>query len=117
MLLLSDDGAHAVTYELGWRELADPSTRASRAVRLQAGHNLKSSVTYTYRFDSFAEPMLPYDGFGIKCDECEPICTHFLARSLLRSATMQRLLPVAGRVNSVRRASDLTSKAQVCVRW
>ena len=78
-----------MTYELGWRELADPSTRASRAVRLQAGHNLKSSVTYTYRFDSFAEPLLPYDGFGIKCDKCEHIRTHVLVRLLHRFANMQ----------------------------
>ena len=62
-----DDGAHALTYELGWRKLADPSRHASRAVRHQAGDNLKSSVAYTYRFETFADPLLPYDGFGLRC--------------------------------------------------
>ena len=75
MVARRDDGAHAVTYELGWRKLADPSRHASRAVRQQAGHNLKSSVAYTYRFDSFADPMLPYDGFGFRCGDRSPALT------------------------------------------
>ena len=62
-----DDGAHALTYELGWRKLEDPSRHASRAVRLQAGHSVKSSLAYTCRYETFADPLLPYDGFGVRC--------------------------------------------------
>ncbi len=70
--LYRDDGAHAVTYELGWRKLEDPSRHASRAVRQQLGDSLKSSIAYTCRYETFADPLLPYDGFGVRC---APFCS------------------------------------------
>ena len=47
----SQDGQHAVAYELGWRTLSDPSRRASLPVRQQLGDHLKSAVSYAVHRD------------------------------------------------------------------
>lgn len=47
--LCSEDGRHALSYELGWRRLAAPKRAASRAVLSQLGDSLKSAVKYTFR--------------------------------------------------------------------
>ena len=56
----SEDGRHAVAYELAWRTLADPSQRASVPVRRQLGDHLKSAVSYALHRDTRASG---YDGF------------------------------------------------------
>jgi outer membrane protein insertion porin family len=45
----SDDGRHALGYSSAWRTLADGTRHASGAVKAQAGHSLKSAVSYTGR--------------------------------------------------------------------
>jgi len=48
----SQDGRHAVAYELAWRALEDPSRRASLPVRQQLGDHLKSAVSYALQRDT-----------------------------------------------------------------
>jgi len=48
----SQDGRHAVAYELAWRTLVDPSRRASLPVRQQLGDHLKSAVSYALQRDT-----------------------------------------------------------------
>jgi outer membrane protein insertion porin family len=47
--LTRDDGRHSVAYGAAWRTLADGTRHASGAVKAQAGHSLKSAVSYTGR--------------------------------------------------------------------
>lgn len=35
-------------------------------VRREAGHSIKSSVTHTFRWSSFADPALPIQGTGFR---------------------------------------------------
>ena len=63
----SADGTHALTYELAWRHLHDPTRRASPQVRKQLGHNLKSSLQYVYRWVTLDDPYYPTEGFGLRC--------------------------------------------------
>lgn len=58
---------HTVNYELGWRQLADPSRHASHAVQQQLGHSLKSSLSYLWRHNTFNDAFFPTRGFGIRC--------------------------------------------------
>ncbi|KAK9833542.1 hypothetical protein WJX81_003706 [Elliptochloris bilobata] len=56
----SQEGEHAVAYELAWRTLTDPSRRASLPVRQQLGDHLKSAVSYALHRD---RREVGYDGF------------------------------------------------------
>ncbi|KAH7672591.1 outer membrane protein insertion porin family protein [Dioscorea alata] len=54
---------HDLSYNLTWRALADPSQMASKSVRRQLGHNLLSSIKYTFKVDhrdSFLRPRTGY---------------------------------------------------------
>ncbi|CAL5228989.1 g12227 [Coccomyxa viridis] len=64
--LYSADGTHALTYELAWRHLHDPTRRASPQVRKQLGHNLKSSLQYVYRWVTLDDPYYPTEGYGLR---------------------------------------------------
>lgn len=58
----SEDGCHALSYELGWRQLADPARTASRAVLGQLGDKVLSAVKYVARGDTFDNPAFPTQG-------------------------------------------------------
>lgn len=62
----SEDGQHAVSYELGWRRLSDPARTASRAVLGQLGDRLLSAVKYVRRGDTFDDPAFPTQGACLK---------------------------------------------------
>ncbi|KAL4452572.1 hypothetical protein ABPG75_008234 [Micractinium tetrahymenae] len=57
--LSSEDGRHAVSYELGWRRLTDPGRTASRAVLGQLGDKLLSAVKYVHRGETFDSATFP----------------------------------------------------------
>lgn len=69
--LCSGDGMHAVTYELAWRYLHDPTRRASQEIRKQLGHNLKSSLQYVFRLATLDDPYYPTEGYALRCGPCE----------------------------------------------
>lgn len=54
----SEDGRHALSYELSWRRLAAPKRAASRAVLSQLGDSLKSAIKYTFREDTVGGLLL-----------------------------------------------------------
>ena len=56
-------GPATVDYSLVWREIADPTRLASKSVRHQLGHSLKSSVSYTYQVDERDRPVRPQAGY------------------------------------------------------
>lgn len=62
----SEDGRHAVSYELGWRRLTDPGRVASRAVLGQLGDKLLSAVKYVHRGETFDSLAFPTQG-GAGC--------------------------------------------------
>lgn len=66
--LSSEDGRHAVSYELGWRRLSDPGRTASRAVLGQLGDKLLSSVKYVHRGDTFDSLAFPTQGWGYRAE-------------------------------------------------
>ncbi|XP_010558067.1 PREDICTED: SAM50-like protein SPAC17C9.06 [Tarenaya hassleriana] len=54
---------HDLVYTVAWRNLIDPSQMASRSVRRQLGHNLLSTLKYTFKYDqrnSFLRPTRGY---------------------------------------------------------
>ena len=51
-----------MSYELGWRRLADPTLAASRAVMRQLGDKLLSSAKYIYRQNTFDNDLYPSSG-------------------------------------------------------
>ena len=55
-------GPATIDYSLVWREIADPTRLASRAVRHQLGHSLKSAVKYTVAGDARDHPVRPTRG-------------------------------------------------------
>ncbi|KAI4385645.1 hypothetical protein MLD38_003641 [Melastoma candidum] len=55
---------HDLVYDLGWRTLADPSQGSSRSVRRQLGHDLISSLKYTFKFDRRDSALRPTKGFA-----------------------------------------------------
>ncbi|XVF84057.1 hypothetical protein PTKIN_Ptkin16aG0544100 [Pterospermum kingtungense] len=55
---------HDVSYNLAWRTLTDPSQMSSRPVRRQLGHNLLSSLKYTFKFDQRNSSMRPTRGYA-----------------------------------------------------
>lgn len=56
-------GPATVDYSLVWREIADPTRLASKSIRHQLGHSLKSSVSYTYQVDERDRPVRPGAGY------------------------------------------------------
>ncbi|GAB4827623.1 hypothetical protein Ancab_034507 [Ancistrocladus abbreviatus] len=54
---------HDLVYNLTWRTLTDPSQMASREVRRQLGHNLLSSLKYTFKVDRRNSPLRPTRGY------------------------------------------------------
>ena len=62
LTLTSEDARHAVSYELGWRQLTDTTQLASHAVRQQLGHQLKSAVRYIGRYSTLDDPAYPTSG-------------------------------------------------------
>ncbi|XVF24167.1 hypothetical protein REPUB_Repub13aG0104000 [Reevesia pubescens] len=55
---------HDVAYNLAWRTLTDPSQMSSRSIRRQLGHNLLSSLKYTFKFDRRNSSMRPTRGYA-----------------------------------------------------
>ncbi|XVE69462.1 hypothetical protein DITRI_Ditri09bG0154200 [Diplodiscus trichospermus] len=55
---------HDVAYNLSWRTLTDPSQMSSRSIRRQLGHNLLSSLKYTFKFDRRNSSMRPTRGYS-----------------------------------------------------
>lgn len=55
---------HDVSYNLAWRTLTDPSQMSSRSIRRQLGHNLLSSLKYTFKFDRRNSSMRPTQGYA-----------------------------------------------------
>ncbi|KAK8629633.1 hypothetical protein V6N13_078466 [Hibiscus sabdariffa] len=55
---------HDVAYNIAWRTLTDPSQVASRSVRRQLGHNLLSSLKYTFKVDRRNSTMRPTRGYA-----------------------------------------------------
>ncbi|KAL4421736.1 hypothetical protein ABPG77_002352 [Micractinium sp. CCAP 211/92] len=66
--LSSEDGRHAVSYELGWRRLTDPGRAASRAVLGQLGDKLLSAVKYVHRGETFDSVAFPTQGWGYRSE-------------------------------------------------
>jgi outer membrane protein insertion porin family len=64
--LASSDGRHGLTYECGWRNLADRAGTASRAVLAQSGDYLKSSVQYTFLLDRRDSAAAPSAGWALR---------------------------------------------------
>lgn len=58
---------HAVEYELDWLHEHDISRKASKPVRQQAGHHLKSALSYIYRYHSLNDLSYPTSGIGFRC--------------------------------------------------
>ncbi|TYI78255.1 hypothetical protein E1A91_D06G198100v1 [Gossypium mustelinum] len=55
---------HDLAYNLAWRTLTDPSQMSSRSIRRQLGHNLLSSLKYTFKFDRRNSTMRPTRGYA-----------------------------------------------------
>ncbi|KAL8161047.1 hypothetical protein V2J09_012536 [Rumex salicifolius] len=54
---------HDLSYNLTWRTLMDPSQMASSSIRRQLGHNLLSSLKYTFKFDRRNSSLRPTSGY------------------------------------------------------
>lgn len=57
------DNSKSLQYELGWRQISDPTVRASRAIAAQCGDFLKSSLRYSVIADRRDSPVLPTEGW------------------------------------------------------
>ncbi|XP_030447078.1 uncharacterized protein LOC115670026 [Syzygium oleosum] len=55
---------HDLAYNLTWRTLTDPSQMSARSIRRQLGHNLISSLKYSFRFDRRNSPIRPTRGYA-----------------------------------------------------
>ncbi|EOY17711.1 Outer membrane OMP85 family protein isoform 1 [Theobroma cacao] len=55
---------HDVAYNLAWRMVTDPSQMSSRSIRRQLGHNLLSSLKYTFKFDRRNSTLRPTRGYA-----------------------------------------------------
>jgi len=60
------NGGHSFAYELAWRELGDLHKRASKTIRRQAGHAVKSALMHTYRLDARDNVGRPREGHFVK---------------------------------------------------
>ena len=58
----SENGRHAVSYELGWRRLSDPSRRASRAIMQELGDQVKSALKYSFAHSAMDNTTFPRNG-------------------------------------------------------
>lgn len=63
----SEDARHAVSYELAWRRLSDPTRLASRAVQQQLGDQLKSAIRHIMRANTLDNPHYPTSGGWVGC--------------------------------------------------
>ncbi|KAL8137488.1 hypothetical protein V2J09_003489 [Rumex salicifolius] len=54
---------HDLSYNLTWRTLMDPSQMASRSIRRLLGHNLLSSLKYTFKVDRRNSSLRPSRGY------------------------------------------------------
>ena len=94
----SEDGHHALTYELGWQRLADPSQRASRPVIGQLGDQVKSAARYIFRHETFDNSLAPTAGWGVRSTSevsgvsPDPRVLRFFKQHLLA----QKALPLSG---------------------
>lgn len=55
---------HDLAYNLAWRTLTDPTQMSSRSIRRQLGHNLLSSLKYTFKIDRRNSPLRPTQGYA-----------------------------------------------------
>ncbi|KAK9700003.1 hypothetical protein RND81_08G210300 [Saponaria officinalis] len=55
---------HELMYNLTWRTLTDPSQMSGASVRKQLGHNLLSSLKYTFKVDKRDSPLRPTQGYA-----------------------------------------------------
>ncbi|KAK4835815.1 hypothetical protein QYF36_014912 [Acer negundo] len=53
---------HDLAYNFAWRTLTDPSQMSSMSIRRQLGHNLLSSLKYTFKFDKRNSTVRPTRG-------------------------------------------------------
>ena len=60
---LTGDGPGTLDYTIAWRDVQDPTRAASRGVRRQLGHSLKSALTHTYVSDHLDRPVRPMTGY------------------------------------------------------
>lgn len=58
---------HDLAYDLAWRRLTDPSHMSSKSIRRQLGHNLISSVNYSYKIDRRDSHLRPTSGYAFLC--------------------------------------------------
>ncbi|EIE18252.1 hypothetical protein COCSUDRAFT_60448 [Coccomyxa subellipsoidea C-169] len=63
--IFSPDGTHAVAYDLAWRSIR-AEAEASRAVREQTGHKLKSALSYIFRHYTLDDLHYPTSGIGFR---------------------------------------------------
>jgi len=62
VILCSETGKHALSYELGWRRLSDPSRRASRSTINQLGDQIKSAFRYNFMTSTMDDTTFPRNG-------------------------------------------------------
>jgi len=62
VVFCSETGRHALSYELGWRRLSDPSRRASRSTIDQLGDQLKSAFKYNFITSTMDDMTFPRKG-------------------------------------------------------
>ncbi|XVE80174.1 hypothetical protein DITRI_Ditri14bG0118600 [Diplodiscus trichospermus] len=55
---------HNVEYHLAWRTLTDPSQMSLSSIRMQLGHNLLSSLKYTFKIDRRNSLVRPTRGYA-----------------------------------------------------
>uniref|UniRef100_A0A2P2K774 POTRA domain-containing protein n=1 Tax=Rhizophora mucronata TaxID=61149 RepID=A0A2P2K774_RHIMU len=55
---------HNLFYNFAWRTMTDPSQVASKPVRRQLGHNLLSSLKYTFKIDCRNSSLRPVRGYA-----------------------------------------------------
>ncbi|XP_021903998.1 sorting and assembly machinery component 50 homolog B [Carica papaya] len=55
---------HDLAYNLAWRTLTDPSQMSSKSIRRQLGHNLLSSLKYTFKIDRRNSQLRPTRGYA-----------------------------------------------------
>lgn len=55
---------HDLAYNLTWRTLSDQSQMSSRSIRRQLGHNVLSSLKYSFKIDRRNSPLRPTRGYA-----------------------------------------------------
>ncbi|GLT69364.1 hypothetical protein SLA2020_415210 [Shorea laevis] len=61
---LFSSSRHDLTYNLAWHALMDPSRMSSKTVWSQLGHNLLSSLKYTFKIDQRNSSLRPTQGYS-----------------------------------------------------